>query len=276
MGDESTMKRKQRFKDLMRHRNTLEQGLTFKQIFYEVYSELAEQYAGKDWSHLPIDDPIFSKIAYLKKVMRQARKRDDDFRWLSASKPIKTGNKRWQGPPYEYRYINIKASGTPELLSEINAYWEKRLNAIIAGAERKHQRLQRIIEATSTPEGERQYKIQQDANLFEIEESLTSKAQIDKIINELKLEGRLPKRPYKNIDYNYLIQVVGEEVVNVESLANIFRSLPSDDKRIRNKEVRKLVKDTIEAYHNKYLKTELASNTKMEDFGFNDTNRTKQ
>lgn len=36
--------RKQIFKDLMRYRTTEDQGLTLKQIFYEVYSDVVEKH----------------------------------------------------------------------------------------------------------------------------------------------------------------------------------------------------------------------------------------
>jgi hypothetical protein len=282
--------RKQKFKDLMKYRGTVEQGLTFNQIFCEVYSDVVEKYFrnGKWGSFgasgefiatgssglfmvdvvpcLSIDDPIISKVRYLKRVMREAWK-DDDFRWLSVSKPIKTCNKQ---PPYvEYRYINIKASETPELLSEINEYWAKRLAAITQGYNRTHQRLQRILDATSTPEGERQYEIAQDALFYEIDERLTMNIEIGRMVKELREEGKIPPRAYKqNVNYEYLSEVIREEVINKEALENIFKSLLSDDKDQRRREVRRLVKDTIEAYYNKHLKTELAKNAKIEDFGF--------
>src|SRR5215469_3085082 len=138
--------RKQKFKDLMRYRTTLEQGLTLKQIFCEVYDDVFERIFGQgpryvmcpkfnSWSEFRRRSGIYrDSTKYLKRIMKEVRKTDDDFRWLSASMPIRTnkidkttGKKT---PPYiEYRYVNIKASETPELLSEINAYRAKHLKA---------------------------------------------------------------------------------------------------------------------------------------------------
>jgi hypothetical protein len=83
------------------------------------------------------------------------------------------------------------------------------------------------------------------------------------MVKELRQEGRLPSGQYK-LDYGYLIEVIKKEIMNDQSLTNIFSSLPSPSKNEREKEVRKLMKDTIEAYSNKErLKAEAETNAKI-------------
>ena len=130
--------RKQIFKDLMKHRTTVDQGFTFKQIFCEVYSDIMEKYTYRnpDLGRSELDlyggnvlslmeyEGKYGKVRHLKRMIKQVRKKDDEFRWLSLM-PVKrnevdktTGKK---AKPYlEYKYININASQTPELLEEVN------------------------------------------------------------------------------------------------------------------------------------------------------------
>src|SRR5919197_741665 len=110
---------KDKLKELLRYRTTLEKGLTIRQIYWEIYPQEED----------PHDYDYYERVKYLKNIMRHLRRTDDDFRWLSLSMPIKLENAK--KPPFvEYRYINIKASQTPELLEQINAYWYKREMAI--------------------------------------------------------------------------------------------------------------------------------------------------
>ncbi len=134
------MTRKQKFKDLMRNRTTVEQGLTFKQIFCEVYSDIMEKYTYRnpDLGRSELDlhrgniielmgcEVEYGKVRYLKRMIKQVRKKDDEFRWLSIM-PVKrnevdkiTGRK--VRPYLDYKYINIKASKTPELLEQVNSF----------------------------------------------------------------------------------------------------------------------------------------------------------
>jgi hypothetical protein len=69
----------------------------------------------------------YGKVRYLKRMIKQVRKKDDEFRWLFVM-PVKrneidkiTGKK--VRPYLEYRYININASQTPELLEKANKIW---------------------------------------------------------------------------------------------------------------------------------------------------------
>lgn len=133
--------RKQIFKDLMRYRTDVDQGLTFKQIFYEVYSDFIEKHTadGQIYSDYRYDPLYRTKVSYLKKMIKQVKKTDDDFRWLSVLpikkrrneevNPIKitTAENKISGSYIEYRYINVKASKTPELLEQINEIWRKRM-----------------------------------------------------------------------------------------------------------------------------------------------------
>jgi|SRR6266487_6797285 len=133
--------RKQRFKDLMINRTTVEQGLTFKQIFCEVYSDIVEKYihkkdvTGKTYFEIFGGDIIelmaqvggYGKVLYLKRMIKHVRKTDDSFRWLSVL-PVKrneidktTGKK--VRPYLAYKYININATKSPELLEQVNAIW---------------------------------------------------------------------------------------------------------------------------------------------------------
>jgi hypothetical protein len=136
--------RKQIFKDLMRYRTTRNQGLTLRQIFFEVYSDFIEETkhipslteknitTNQIYDSLLDDRSYYAKIRYLKKMIKQVKKTDNDFKWLSVL-PVKinnvdpmTGDKI--GRSYiEHRYINVKPSITPELLRQINEIWQKRI-----------------------------------------------------------------------------------------------------------------------------------------------------
>lgn len=120
-----------------------------QQIFCEVYPDVVEKYTYKNpdlgRSELDLldgdiikiimnqsDYSDYYKIGYLKRLIKQLRSTDDDFRWLSVLPPIKRnetyrdkyGNsiKNKVRPYVEYKYLNIKASQTPELLEETNRY----------------------------------------------------------------------------------------------------------------------------------------------------------
>jgi hypothetical protein len=183
--------RKQILKDLMRDRITVEQGLTLNQIFCEVYSDVVEKYLLSSKERSVSDDfddndnvakqieyygggeggySYYWKTAYLRRVIKQLRKTDDDFRWLSVL-PVKRNEivvvvddkttatatteagkrKKKKVRPYlEYRYINIKASETLELLEKVNKIWLKHAEAILKGLEERERILRLLNEAAST------------------------------------------------------------------------------------------------------------------------------
>lgn len=128
---------RERLKDLIRHRNTVEQGLTLKQIFGEIYPGMIEESVEKKYCDL---DEAFDyyesyqgKIAYLRRIINRVRREGDDFRWLSVV-PVKrnevdpiTGKKVM--PYVEYRYVNLKAFRTPELVDKIEEHWRKHKEA---------------------------------------------------------------------------------------------------------------------------------------------------
>jgi hypothetical protein len=157
--------RKQKFKDLMRNRKTEDQGLTFKQIFCEVYSDLIELQISKEpkfdvnmIDNYGLQDRFEWQVPYLKRVIKQTKRTDLDFRWLSVL-PVKrnevyprTGKK--VRPYLEYRYININASETPELLEHVNAIWSRRNKAVLEGLYRLKKRLEYLDEYLATPEGQ--------------------------------------------------------------------------------------------------------------------------
>jgi hypothetical protein len=145
--------REEIFKDLMRYRTDVDQGLTFKQIFCEVYSDFVEKYTIKnirsnitDQIYDYSDDPsYYGKVSYLKQIIKRVKKTDNEFRWLSVL-PVKrnevdpvTGKK--VKPYVEYRYINVKTSKTPELLEQINEIWEKRAESQIKTLEKNNKYL---------------------------------------------------------------------------------------------------------------------------------------
>lgn len=273
--------RKQKFKELMKNRTTVEQGLTFKQIFCEVYSDLVEEYAIRNESYDTgqaidyTDDPSYEgKERYLRRMMRKIRKTDDDFRWLSIM-PVKrnevnktTGKK--VRPYLEYRYINIKASETPELLDQVNKIWLKHIEGVLRGIRRKQLKIRAIAEMTSTPEGRRLQEMNMKAFIDSIELTMKflNNVQIGKMVEELKKENRLPQG-YKT-NYNYIIETLQKEILNEESLAAFLLELPADvanDEIKQRQEVRKLMKDTIEAYCNKkQIEKEQAMKAKQYDW----------
>ena len=124
----------------MKDRTTVEQGLTFSQIFCEAYQIPIEKYTYRNpdlgRSELDAhggnilvaiaynDDRVYGKIRYLRRMIEKIRKTDDEFRWLSIL-PVKRNEVDKYGkkvrPYLEYKYINIKASKTPELLEQVNA-----------------------------------------------------------------------------------------------------------------------------------------------------------
>ena len=166
--------RKRIFKDLMRNRTTLEQGLTFSQIFCEVYLDLIQKYNIHIKYDLSKSDFEYGgcnvirqmewhgeeyKIQYLRRMIKQVRKTDDEFKWLSIM-PVKRNQVDKYGkkvrPYLEYRYINIKASETPELLEKANEIQLKHIEGCKAGLKRMNQRIREFEERMSTPEGQRE------------------------------------------------------------------------------------------------------------------------
>jgi hypothetical protein len=227
--------RKQRFKDLMRSRTIDDQGLTFNQIICEVYSDIVEkcirnkyydstksefEAGGTNAIILMDSNGEYGKVRYLRRMIKQVRKTDDEVRWLSIlsvkrNQVDKYGKK--VRPYLEYRYINIKASQTPELLDEVNKFWERHKQACVKGWEKKIQRIQTIAQRLSTREGQREHMNKMEAHVekIEIEYDLNSRytTDVDKSITELKKEGRLPegyKIKYDNIN-KILREIASEE-----------------------------------------------------------------
>jgi hypothetical protein len=284
----STLTRKQRFKDLMRYRTTVEQGLTFNQIFCEVYQIPVEKYTYRNpdlgRSELDVhggnileaiaykDDSAYGKIKYLRRMIKQVRKTDDEFRWLSIL-PVKRNQVDKYGkkvrPYLEYKYINIIASQSPELLEQVNAIWAKHAEGCLKGIEAKQKRLKAILERISTPEGQREHMIGKEALLKEIDFKLDEKTQVDKIISELKDEGKLPRQYRTN--YNGIRKILELEIANREALSHMMRQMPDVvlyDNDKRNKEIRKAVKDIIaSSFDAKKFETEQARNSKKYDWG---------
>jgi hypothetical protein len=87
----------------------------------------------------------YGKVIYLRRMIKQVRKTDDEFRWLSIL-PVKRNQVDKYGKKVrsylEYKYINIKASKTPELLEQVNEIWRKHAESCIRGIERKRQKLE--------------------------------------------------------------------------------------------------------------------------------------
>lgn len=117
--------RKQRFKDLMRNRRTLEQGLTFKQIFNEVHSNVVEKYHKNKTPEFDFNNAYWQydyeewRVKYLKRMMKKIQKTDDDFRhlnYLYVNRIEADKNGKRVKPYLEYRWVNINATETPELL----------------------------------------------------------------------------------------------------------------------------------------------------------------
>ena len=78
-------KRIQWLRDLMKHRTTIEQGLTSRQIFTEVYSDIVEEYHNgkRNEEGVATLDYIY-RVKYntcTSQVIKRLRRTDDDFRW---------------------------------------------------------------------------------------------------------------------------------------------------------------------------------------------------
>jgi hypothetical protein len=284
---------KQRFKDLMRHRTTEDKGLTFAQIFCEVYQMDVERYTYRNpdlgRSELDAhngnllaaiaynDDTVYGKCNYLKYMIKQLRKTDDEFRWLSIL-PVKRNQvdryRKKVRPYLEYKYINIKASETPELLEQVNEIWAKHAQGCIKGLEEKNKRLDRIIERTSTKEGQREHMIAIKSLNTEIECKVTylntrdNAKTLDKIISELKDEDRLPRKYRPN--YSNISKILEREIADRKILAQMMRQMPDVilyDEHKRKEEIRKTVKDIIAStFDTKQFEKEQASNSKKYDW----------
>jgi hypothetical protein len=74
------------------------------------------------------DNDQHGKVLYLRRMIKHVRKTDDSFRWLSIL-PVKRNEIDKYGrkvrPYLEYKYININATKSPELLEQVNAIWAK-------------------------------------------------------------------------------------------------------------------------------------------------------
>jgi hypothetical protein len=71
----------------MKHRTTLEQGLTLYKVFCEVYPDIVEEYhdGKRDEEGVATLDYIY-RTKYntcTRQLIKRLRKTDDDFRWLS-------------------------------------------------------------------------------------------------------------------------------------------------------------------------------------------------
>jgi hypothetical protein len=243
--------RKDRLKNLMKDRTTVEQGFTLKQMFSEIYPEVAEKYIGKTYdtgqSMYDMYNSMyweeFGKFRYLKRLIKDLKK-IDEFRWLSIM-PVKRNEVDRYGrkvrPYLEYRYININATKTPELLEEVNKIWLKHAEACLKGHEDKRARLDRIA---AMPEGQVRQSAEQLVGWMEYEvlvaEVLEDKS-INKMIEELKTEDKLPKL------YVYDHKRM-EKIFNIELLNSTQRYNPALPKK---KELRQIIKDTIVCYCNK-------------------------
>jgi hypothetical protein len=173
--------RKQILKDLMRYRTTEDQGLTLKQIFFEVYSDFVEKYTTtattNQESYDYLDDrSYYAKISYIRRMIRQVKRTDNDFRWLSVL-PVKiskidpiTGNK--VGKSYiEHRYINVKASKTPELLEEIDEIWRNRTRKRHETIQKRAYFLERYFEEITMKEEEEEEEKRKAVEKYKKEES---------------------------------------------------------------------------------------------------------
>jgi hypothetical protein len=264
---------------------------SLRQIFNEVYSDIVEKYINKkevtgktyfeivqknisssakedvigktyfeifNGDILGIMDYVgkYGKVRYLKRMIKHVRKTDDDFRWLSIM-PVKrnevdktTGKK--VKPYLAYKYVNINATKTPELLEQVNAIWTKHAESCLKGLDKKIKRIEAIKQMTSTPEGQARQRKARDDRLAFIELCLmrdshlvsTDNKNIDRMVGELKEEGRLPAGEDYKTNHERLRTILHEEVTSEEAFYRL-----SDEER-KPKQMYKLMKDTIVAYFN--------------------------
>jgi hypothetical protein len=261
--------RKQRFRNLMINRTTVEQGPTFKQIFCEVYSDVVEKYIhekdvtgrtmldvfGGDIIGLMDYNCEYGKIRYLRRMIKHVRKTDDSFRWLSIM-PVKRNevnkNDGKKVRPYlEYKYININATKTPELLEQVNAFWFKHNQACMKGLEKKKKRLEALEKMLSTPEGRaQQQKSINDKMAFinfavqntDNPRTKTTDENLDRMVADLKRQGKLPEN-YKT-NHERLRNILHEELLSEEA----FRRLSDEERQLE--QIYNAMKDTILAYFN--------------------------
>jgi hypothetical protein len=220
--------RMDRLKNLMKDRTTVEQGLTLRQMFNQVY-----------------DDKKYDKgkFRYLKRVIKGLRK-TDEFRWLSIM-PVKRNEVNKYGkkvrPYIEHRYININAGKTPELLEEANKIWLKHAEACLKGVENSQASLERIA---SIPEEQMKQSQKQFADWFDYEIRVCivlEDRSLKKMIEELKAEDKLPKLYV--YDPKRMDKIFKNELLNKAQRHN--PSLPNWE------ELRQTVKDIIVCYCNK-------------------------
>lgn len=121
--EKKRINRQQRLMDLMRHRTTVEQGITPMQIFKEIYYDLFEHYDKKVY-HGMIDYLYDKKHRRITLTVKRLQKKDE-FRWLSLV-PCKD---KTTSRIKEFRYVNIKpgeyGSSGYKLLDEVHDFWER-------------------------------------------------------------------------------------------------------------------------------------------------------
>jgi len=90
----------------MRYRTTLEQGLTSKQLFYELCHDLVEQYHDKPSGYKgmsKLELQYFVCRNRITELIKRLKRSDDEFRWLSS-----VGYRVEKDKMQEYRYVNLK------------------------------------------------------------------------------------------------------------------------------------------------------------------------
>lgn len=252
--------RQARLKNLMRDRNTVDQGLTLYQVFCEVYPDIVEEYTpGKrdEYGVETVEYVFRNKYydSYTRRLIKQLRKTDDDFRWLSLV-PCKNE----KGKIKEYRYVNIKTKNSygEELLTEVNAFWSKHSKGTQKGFE---DAMKRIEFLSQIPAEEIKRSIKHLSVETEYENRIfgiigkgihyrnysypPSNKNIDNIIDELKSENIDPSL-YNGAEPNYkaIRRIVKSELLNPHVIGTMT-SVPSVS------EIRKTIKEIIITYDKK-------------------------
>ena len=208
--------KRRKIKNLMRHRTTLEQGLTARQIFNELHADLVEQYhdqpsASGGKSELDLMYLVYGRNRVLQLVTR-LRNSDDEFRWLCPV-PLQDG----RGKIREYRYVNLKPGN--DTSTEGYRLLDESLDRKEKWNKTHEKRIQRTYEINMRSEEER-------AQLHEIELARRRLRKFEKEERERKAMKKVTDGKIKKKGFGIT------EPVAIEFLGRIHSSTYDDDERM--------------------------------------------
>ena len=243
------IKRKQRLQDLMKDRTTIDQGLTLRQIFKEVYQDVITKYPNE----YDLEEDYQGRYQkYLRRIIRKITRTDIDFKRLLC---IPCKDERGKIKQYVWVRLIDSSYNHPydcELINEACDFWDRKLKAQIQSYERKRKKLEHLAQMS---EEEYNKDIELTRASFEYERRVyyncCDDQTIDRIIGELRSEGRLNKLPIKyRPNYIRITKAVTNELLNKQIMRH-RGWLNNEGKLPEHSEVRQSLKDVIATYCNR-------------------------